>query len=43
MLDVKILKLMFKEEFRLHISFFNRSFFHVTACLWAVGHRHGFK
>jgi len=27
MLDVKILKLMFKEEFRLHASFFNRSFF----------------
>jgi len=26
-LDVKILKLMFKEEFRLHASFFNRSFF----------------
>ena len=27
MLDVKILKLMFKEEFRLQASFFNRSYF----------------
>ncbi|MDP3106145.1 MAG: hypothetical protein Q8M95_16250 [Candidatus Methanoperedens sp.] len=27
MLDVNILKLMFKEEFRLQASFFNRSYF----------------
>jgi hypothetical protein len=30
-LDVKILKLMFKEEFRLQASFFNRSYFLFSA------------